>query len=150
MSSPEGRSDPIRRVRLTWTGRSDVFEGTAGGQPITLDSDGVEGPSPTQALLLSLAGCMAVDVRMILEKSRVPLTALEVEVAGRRAEKPPRRFLAIDLTFRLTGPTEANRKRIDRAVQLSRDRYCSVMHSLAPDIAIGIDVLLETPAGAAP
>jgi putative redox protein len=124
-----------RSVRLEWTGRGLVFEGSAHEGPrVVLDSDGREGPSPTQALLLSLAGCMGVDVVMILEKSRVPVQSLSVEVEGDRAEEVPRRFTSIRMVYRIAGPGEENRKKVERAVDLSRDRYCSVLHTLRTDL----------------
>jgi len=129
------------RVVLRWAGEGLVFRGgPEGGPEVTLDSGTEAGPSPTQLLLLSLAGCMAVDVRLILEKSRVPVQSLEVEVEGDRAESAPRRFEAIRLVYRLKGPAEEDRPKLDRAVALSRDKYCSVLHSLRPDIEMDVRV----------
>lgn len=130
-------------VHLRWRGEGLVFSGGApGGPEIILDSDGKAGPSPTQTLLLSLAGCMGVDVRLILEKSRVPLEALDVRIEGDRVEEAPRRFRAIRLTYRLKGPGEEDRSKVDRAVELSRDKYCSVLHTLRPDLDLDIRVEL--------
>lgn len=140
MSSSEGARAPSRVV-LRWSGDGLVFHGGADGAPeITLDSGATAGPSPTQLLLLSLAGCMGVDVRLILEKARVPVELLEVDVEGDRATEAPRRFEAIRLRYRLRGPTETDQAKVDRAIQLSRDKYCSVLHSLRPDIDIDVRV----------
>jgi len=129
-------------VRLRWRGDGLVFLGGApGGPEIVLDSEGKAGPSPTQVLLLALAGCMGVDVRMILEKSRVPLESLEVRIEGERVEEPPRRFRSMRLTYRLRGPREEDRTKVERAVQLSRETYCSVLHTLRPDLEL--DILVE-------
>ena len=129
-------------VTLRWRGEGLVFAGgVAGGPQIVLDSDGREGTSPTQALLLSLAGCMGVDVCMILEKSRVPLEAMEVVVSGERAPEPPRYFHTLRLTYRLTGPTDEHQAKLERAVALSREKYCSVLHTLRPDL--DLDVRIE-------
>lgn len=128
-------------VLLRWTGEGLAFRGGAvGGPEIVLDSDAKAGPSPTQVLLLSLAGCMAVDVRMILEKSRVPVESLEVVVEGDRAAEPPRYFHSLRLTYRLRGPSEADQARLERAVQLSRDTYCSVLHTLRPDMSLDVRI----------
>jgi putative redox protein len=88
-------TDPnVRQVRLKWTGEGLVFRGGPDGGPqITLDSNTEQGPSSTHMLLLALAGCMAIDVKMILEKTRVPLESNEVEAVGVRADTPPRRFV---------------------------------------------------------
>lgn len=128
-------------VVLRWRGDGLVFTGgVEGGPQVTLDSDGKAGPSPTQTLLLSLAGCMGVDVRMILEKSRVPLESLEVVVEGDRAPEPPRFFHTVRLTYRVRGPADADQAKLERAVQLSRDTYCSVLHTLRPDLSLDVRI----------
>lgn len=128
-------------VRLDWTGEGLRFEGGApGGPQVQVDSDGKAGPSPMQSLLLSLAGCMGVDVVMILEKSRVPVESLAVEVEGDRRAEPPRRFTAIRMTYHITGPGPDDRNKVQRAVDLSRDRYCSVLHSLRTDLDIQVRI----------
>lgn len=79
---------------------------------------------------------MAIDVRLILDKARVPLTALEVETEGVRSDTEPRRYIRVKMIFRVTGPSEEHEARVARAVQLSRDKYCSVLHTLDPDLPI--------------
>lgn len=129
-------------VRLRWTGQDLVFRGGAeGGPELVLDSARQAGVSPVQALLLSLAGCMAIDVKLILDKGRVPVESLEVEASGDRAESAPRRLTAVRLTYRLRGPSEEHAGRLQRAVDLSRDKYCSVLHSLDPDLELSIRIL---------
>lgn len=128
-------------VHLRWRGDGLVFlGGVPGGPEIVLDSEGKAGPSPTQALLLALAGCMGVDVRMILDKSRVPLESLEVRIEADRVAEPPRRFSAVRLTYRLLGPREGDRAKVDRAVELSKEKYCSVLHTLRPDMDLDVQV----------
>ena len=132
----------LRQVRLRWTGEGLAFRGGPdGGVESGLDSDGVIGHSPMEALLMALAGCMAVDVLMILQKSRVPVEALEVEAVGRRAQSAPKRYVAVTLTYVLKGPSEDDRPKVDRAIDLSRDTYCSVLHTLDPEL--DVDIQLE-------
>jgi len=127
----------VRQVRLKWAGEGLVFHGGPDGGPqVTIDSAAEQGPSPTHTLLLALAGCMAVDVKMILEKSRVPVESIDVEAVGVRAESAPRRFLSITLTYDVRGPGKEHEKKLQRALDLSRDKYCSVLHSLDPGIQI--------------
>jgi putative redox protein len=129
------------KVGLRWTGQGLAFVGGAeGGPQITLESGGGAGPSPTQLLLMSVAGCMGVDVVMILEKSRVPLESLEVEVEGDRVEDPPRRFKAVRITYRVKGPADEDQAKLERAVDLSRHKYCSVLHTLRPDLDLDIRI----------
>jgi putative redox protein len=110
------------------------------GEPLVLDGKSRKGPGPMEALLLALAGCMAVDVQVVLEKSRVPLRDLEVVVEGDRAPSHPKRYTAIRLTYRLAGPEEEHEARLDRAIDLSRRKLCSVLHSLHPEIDVEIGV----------
>ncbi len=131
----------LRQVRLRWTGEGLAFRGGPdGGVESGIDSDGAIGHSPMEALLMALAGCMAVDVLMILEKSRVPVEDLEVEAVGRRATTVPKRYEAVTLTYRLKGPAESDGAKVDRAIELSRDTYCSVLHTLDPDLDVDIQV----------
>ena len=130
-----------RRVRVEWAGREKVFEGWWNDKgPVLLDSGSKEGPSPTEALLMSLATCMAVDIQVILEKGRVPVEEIVIEVKGERAPEPPRRFMSLNLDVRVKGPAEGDENKIERAVQLSRDTYCSVFHTLRPDMVVEISV----------
>lgn len=95
-----------------------------------------------QMLLLSVAACMGIDIKMILEKSRVPLEQLEIETIGERAEEPPRRYLKVEIVCRVAGPAPEDADKVRRAVDLSKDKYCSVLHSLDP--AMHIDVRIAT------
>ena len=110
------------------------------GDPIILDGKSVKGPGPMDALLLALAGCMAVDVQVILERSRVPLTGMKVAVEGHRAPTHPKYYTRFHLAYFLEGPQEEHQAKVERAVDLSREKFCSVLHSLRPDIDIEIEI----------
>jgi putative redox protein len=132
---------PSRKVKLAWTGDGLAFRGGApNGPEVVVDGGSEVGPSPMDFLLLSLAGCMGVDVRVILEKSRVPVEELEVEIEGERAERHPKRYTGIRLIYRIAGPDEEHEGRVQRAVDLSREKFCSVLHSLRPDIDVEIEI----------
>ncbi len=99
---------------------------------MVLDSEGTAGPSPPEAIAMALAGCMAIDVADIVIKGRHALASLEARIAGERREEPPRHFVSFTLHFALTGDVPVHA--VERAIQLSRDKYCSVWHSLRQDI----------------
>lgn len=103
---------------------------------MTLDSASAEGPSPMQALGCALAACMAMDVIHILEKGRHDLRGLKADLVGHRAPDEPRRFTRIELRYTVTGsiPDEP----VARAIQLSRDKYCSVWQSMRQDIEFDV------------
>jgi putative redox protein len=113
--------------------------GEPGGPTSLVDADNAEAPGPTLTLLLAAAACSGADVVTILEKMRVSLESLRIDVAGVRREVVPRRFVSIRLTFhiRAAGLDEAKAR---RAIDLSLEKYCSVVHSLAPDIAVEYDL----------
>jgi putative redox protein len=123
---------PPIHAELVWAGGLK-FGATSGSTAIAIDSDGEAGPSPVQLLAEAVAGCMAIDLVLILTKGRHPLQALRITFTGERAPTPPRRFTRIDLTFHVTGDVPA--AAVERALALSRDTYCSVWHSLRQDIA---------------
>jgi putative redox protein len=124
---------PPVSATLQWTGGLR-FTARTSRTEITIDSDSRDGPSPPEALAVALAGCMAIDVADIVTKGRHPMTALDASIVGQRADTQPHRFQAFTLHFVVTGavPEAA----IDRAIQLSRDKYCSVWHSLRQDIQL--------------
>lgn len=132
---------PTSQVLLQWTGEGFHFRGGAPDRPqASVDGDSRVAPSPVDMLLMSLAGCMGTDVVLILEKSRVELDSLEVEVVGERVEEDPRRLSGLRIVFRLTGPSSTDRAKVQRAVDLSRDTYCSVLHSLRSDLDLEIEI----------
>ena len=126
-------SRPPIQSTLTWQG--DLrFRAVTGRNEVIFDSESAAGPSPPQALAMALAGCMAIDLADIVIKGRHALTALEARMTGERAADPPRRFTHFSLHFIVTGDVPAHA--IERAIQLSRDKYCSVWHSLRQDIEL--------------
>ena len=127
-------ADPVKpptRVSLTWAG--DLRFSTGTGEPnLVFDSDGKAGPSPMQALAYGVLSCMGIDIVHILQKGRHPLEGLHCALVGVRADEQPRRFTRIEMTFTVTG--DVPRAAIERAVQLSREKYCSAFNSMASDI----------------
>jgi putative redox protein len=133
---------PTRQVTLTWT-HGMAFEGAAAGKPpIVIDADGKAGPGPMETLLLALGACTASDVVSLLEKMRFPVRAMAVEVTGERRADHPKRYTSIVLRYSINAPG-APEERVRHAIDLSLGRYCSVTHSLAPDIARRYELALE-------
>ncbi len=135
-------ADPRRAVRLDWAGEGLKFSG-GGTHPATpsieIDGDNGGAPGPMLTLLLAAAGCTSADVVLILEKMRVQLESLSVEAEGVRRDEDPRRYDAIHFKYRISGEGLDDAK-AQRAVSLSVEKYCSVMHTLAPDLAISYDI----------
>ena len=126
-----------KEVRLSWTGSGLVFDGgPAGGPQLVVDGDSATGPSPMDLVLAAVAACMAIDVKVILEKGRVPLDALDVTARGERRDRPPRHYTALQLVFNVTGVSPGDRSKVVRAIELSREKYCSVLFSLRRDLEL--------------
>jgi len=128
MASPR----PPVAVELEWEGGLR-FRGRAGDRELRLDGDSASAVSPMETLALALAGCMASDLVHILVKGRIEPRALTARLVAERAPEEPRRLVRVDLRFAVRGPVPADK--VERAIALSREKYCSVWHSLRPDIA---------------
>ena len=122
---------PPTVVELIWQ-HDLVFAGKSGDVTVTLDSASVTGPSPMQALAFGLAACMSMDLVHILKKGRHELRGLKAALIGNRAIDEPRRFTEITLNYTITGRVPDTQ--VERAVRLSREKYCSVWHSMRQDI----------------
>ncbi|MGH7469799.1 MAG: OsmC family protein [Longimicrobiales bacterium] len=131
-------------VALEWEGTGLVFRGgPVDGFELRVDGNTKVAVSPVQLMLVSLVACSAADVVDILSKMRVPLKGLTVRAQGDRAPSAPRRYTAIRLVYEARGVAAEAEEKLHRAVQLSHEKYCSVMHSLRPDIEIHSDVVRQ-------
>jgi putative redox protein len=118
-------------VALDWLG--DLrFQARSGDVGTALDGDGRAAVSPVQALVIALAGCMASDVVHILSRARLPPRSLDTRITAERAPEDPRRLVTVALRFSVAGDIPPDR--IQHAIDLSRQTYCSVWHSLRPDL----------------
>jgi putative redox protein len=120
-------------LELVWE-HDLVLGGKAGDAKMTLDSASIEGPSPVQALCFALAACMAMDVVHVLKKGRHDLRGLKVELTAQRAAQDPHRVTSVALRYAITGSVPPDQ--VQRALDLSHDKYCSVWHSMRQDIAL--------------
>ncbi|MBW2137965.1 MAG: OsmC family protein [Deltaproteobacteria bacterium] len=128
---------PVNKARLTWQ-RDLYFVGmTQRGYEVEYDVRYEEGCSPTETLLLSIAGCLSIDIVHILRKMRCEVSSYEVEAEGVRREEPPQYYTAFNLMIHIKGEG-ITPKKINRAIDLSLNKYCSVYHSLRKDIDVNI------------
>ena len=133
-----------RSIRLNWTGEGLRFQG-GGVDPeapsMVLDGEAKAGPTPMDALLLACAGCAGADVVSILNKMKVTLDSVSIEITGERRAEHPKRYTALKYLFRFAGEG-LDRAKAERAVNLSLEKYCSVLLSLAPDIQLDHEIQL--------
>jgi putative redox protein len=128
----------VRRVELTWEGDLRFRGGEPGGPTSLVDADNATAPGPMLTLLLAAAACSGADVVSILQKMRAEPASLRIEAEGRRQAEDPKRLRSIRFTFHIRGGVDQTKAR--RAIELSLQKYCSVVHSLAPDIAVEYDL----------
>jgi putative redox protein len=118
---------------LEWLG-DHRLRGRSGDVEMVMDSPPVAGPSPVQALAFALAGCMAIDVLVVMKRGRFDIKGLKARLVAERATTDPKRILKVDLHYTVAGEVPADR--VDRAIQLSREKFCSVWHSMRQDIEL--------------
>lgn len=129
-------------VAVKWVGSQLMTGVDSFGHPLVMGSWPEKEPEwaglkPSDLLLLSAASCSAYDVIMILARQREPLVDLEVTCTGEQESEAPYTFTSIHLHYRLKGPLNPNKAA--RAIQLSEDKYCSVVNTLKPTVKITSD-----------
>ena len=118
--------------------RNLIFTGrTQRGYEVDFDAEVQWGCMPTESLMLSLGGCLSIDMVSFLRKMRCTVTGFKIDLSGERNTEPPQYYKAIhmDVYIKGRGLTEG---KVQRAVSLSQDKYCSVHHSLRPDMKITV------------
>jgi putative redox protein len=126
---------PPTIVDLVWTGRLE-FSASLAKTNLVVDSSGTSGPSPVELLGTALAGCMAIDLAYILTRGRHVFRTLTARLVGQRAPAEPHRLTSVTLHFIIEG--DVPREAVSRAIGLSREKYCSVWHSLRQDIDLQV------------
>jgi putative redox protein len=128
-------------VELRWDDRERFHVKSPSGASAILDGEKEVGLSPMEALLAALCGCMAGDVAGILRKMRLEFSALSVSASGHQNPTIPKYFKRISIQFTVKGRVPPDR--LERAVQLTRKGYCSVIQTLRPDLEITHSVSVE-------
>lgn len=111
------------------------FVGEAGsGHAIVMDSGSETGGNntglrPSELLLIGLGGCSGMDIISILKKKRENVTGFEININGEKAEEHPKKYKEIGIEFIIKGKN-VSPEAVQKAVQLSMDKYCSVKATL--------------------
>jgi putative redox protein len=134
----------MKSITLAWRPGTARFEAVGhSGAPIVFEApgepDGVRldggphgpeaGPSPAEMMLIGGAGCAAWDVVEILRKQRQDVATIDVSVDGDQQPDPPWTFRRVELRFAIRG-RNLDCERVERAVALSVERYCSVLSTI--------------------
>jgi len=131
------------RIDCTWK-ENMAFEADVNGFKIPIDADpavgGMEtGPRPKPLTLVSLAGCTGMDVISILKKMRIEPEYFNVAVEGETMDEHPKYFHTIHVIYELKGEN-IDLEKVDKAINLSRDRYCGVYTLLSKGANITYEI----------
>ena len=130
--------------KVKWTGDGMSFLAETGSKhTVVMDGAPEAGghnlaPRPMEMLLAGTGGCTAFDVVTILKKGRHAVTGCEVSLNAERAESEPRVFTKIHLHFRVSG-RQLKPEAVARAIELSKDKYCSASIMLGKTATISHD-----------
>jgi len=133
-------------IKATWLNGLS-FEAEVDGHKIYMDTSAEHGgnnlgPRPKPLMMVALAGCTGMDVAAILKKMRVEIENLTVEVEGDVTEDHPKRFIGMKVVFRVKGK-DVLRESVEKAVLLSKTRYCGVSASYSAAFPIEYDIIIE-------
>ena len=113
-------------ITAGWKSDSTFIGQNGAGATVQMGSlDGKPGLSPMHLLLIAVAGCTGMDIASILQKKRLALSDLQVQVRGKRARDYPMIWTDIHITYLVWGEA-IQPKDVEQAIQLSEDKYCSV------------------------
>ena len=126
-------------INLHWNGKMS-FDTLIDGHQLTVDAADEfggqnKGPRPKQLLLLSLAGCSAMDVVSLAEKMHANLEGLDIKVQGVMNDEHPKKYYSITLVYQCLGK-EIEKDKIEKAVKMSEEKYCGVWATLKPGVKI--------------
>jgi len=137
-------------ARVKWVEQRTFLGESGSGHTVVMDGSPDAGGRdlgvrPMEMLLLGLGGCTAFDVVDILQRGREPVIDLAIEIEGERSDEIPKIFKKINVRYVVTGPG-LNPDKVDRAVKLSAEKYCSATIMLGAVAEITHDIKIVDPA----
>ena len=137
--------------KVAWLGTDGMAFSAETGSGHLINMDGAPeaggknlAPRPMEMLLAGAGGCSAFDVVLILQRSRQAISACNVALKAERATEDPKVFTKINLHFQVKGK-DLDPAKVDRAVKLSHDKYCSATAMLAKtaELSYSIELVAE-------
>lgn len=136
------------KSRIKWVEGAMFVGETASGHAVVMDGP-VEGggrnlgPRPMEMLLLGVGACTAYDVVSILQKARQPIVSCEIEVDTERADSAPKVFTKMHLHYVVTGKAGLKEAQVQKAIELSKEKYCSASIMLGKAVPITYDFVIH-------
>jgi putative redox protein len=133
-------------VSISWL-TDMAFEAEVNGHKMYIDASAEHGgknlgPRPKPLLLLALAGCTGMDVVSILKKMRVEFDSFEITVEGNLTEEHPKKYDNMRLIYLFKGK-DIPRDKVEKAVDLSRERYCGVSAMYSEILKLEYEIVIE-------
>ena len=129
------------QVNTTWRGKRNFISECPSGFEVKMDAtenyggDG-QGLTPMELILAGVAGCIGIDVTMLLGKNLENITKIDIQTEGSRREEMPTSFTEIKTTFIVEGEIDA--QRFWKAIRLGYKKYCAVSASLKPEVTFNL------------
>jgi putative redox protein len=135
-----------KKISVVWKGDM-AFEARIDNYSVMMDSTPSsggthQGPTPKLLLMASLGGCTGMDVISLAKKMRQEVESLEIVLKGTLAEEHPMRYEAIHLIYEFTGK-DLDPAMLQKAINLSQDKYCGVADTLKPTVAVTYEIVLK-------
>ena len=125
-----------------------AFESEIGNHKVVMDAypevGGQDrGPSPKKVMLASLAGCTGIDVASLLKKMRVTVDSFEIQIDADLTEEHPKYYGEIRMKYIFSGVEEGSKAKVEKAVNLSKDRYCGISYMLGKSSDIKFEIVYK-------
>lgn len=131
------------KINVKWTDGMS-FEADIDGYKISIDSDPEfggksKGPKPKPFMMVALAGCTGMDLVSLMNKMRVKYDSLNIIVEGDITEEHPKHFTKMKVIYEISGK-EVDLKKVEKAVTMSKDKYCGVSYSYKKAMEIEYEI----------
>ncbi|MCX6224825.1 MAG: OsmC family protein [Bacteroidia bacterium] len=135
-----------KQISVVWKG-SMAFEAQIDGYKLMMDATPAtggqhQGPTPKPLLMASLGGCTGMDVISLARKMRQEVESLEIILKGSITDEHPMHYEAIHLIYEFTG-RELDAEKLQKAVDLSQEKYCGVVATLKRAVGITYEILIK-------
>ncbi|MFA7744511.1 OsmC family protein [Salinicoccus roseus] len=131
-------------IKAQWKGGMAYSStGDSSGHEVTMDASSAvggndSGPRPMEMVLHGVAGCMGIDLNVIMRHNMDKVESIDIEIDGERAEEDPKRLTNVDIIVKIKG--DVAEKVAQRAVDLSAKKYCSAINSLNATVTTRLEL----------
>jgi len=134
------------QANVRWTEGMQFIGKADSGHAVVMDVASTVGGTdsalrPFELFLVALCGCSGMDVVLILKKMKIDFSGLEIQIDAVQSDVHPRRLVAAQLEYVVRGKN-VTEDQVKRAVDLSLEKYCSILATLRPDVTLSSKVTI--------